>query len=72
MTIIKMLIVSVFFSVAAWADGTALFGRVANVAKNDVLNVRANPNHKATKVGDLPFSSSHPSSVGMHKVTVIK
>jgi len=36
------------------ARSIALFGKVAGVASDDVLNVRAQPNYKARKVGELP------------------
>ncbi len=64
----KMLILSIFFSVGVWADNTALFGFVINVSKNDVLNVRSEPSHKAKKVGALPFDAG----MGIDKCKTVK
>ena len=64
----KMLILSIFFSVGVWADNTALFGFVINVSKNDVLNVRSEPSHKAKKVGALPFDAG----MGIEKCKTVK
>jgi len=36
------------------AETLALFGKVTGVASEDILNVRAQPNYKAHKVGSLP------------------
>ncbi len=50
----KFVILSILCSVGIWADNTALFATVVNVAKNDTLNVRSEANYKAKKVGEIP------------------
>jgi len=64
----KIAILSILFSVGVWADSTALFGRVANIAQNDTLNVRYEPNYKAKKVGELPFDAG----MGIEKCKTVK
>ncbi|PTB83913.1 hypothetical protein C9926_00555 [Sulfurovum lithotrophicum] len=57
-----------FFSAGVWAEGTALFASVVKLAENDTLNVRAEANYKAKKVGEIP-SEWH---MGVEKCTQIK
>jgi len=64
----KIVILSVVFSVADWADSTALFGTVVNVAQNDTLNVRSEANYKAEKVGEIPLKWK----VGIEKCNRLK
>ena len=40
--------------VSAYAQNTALFGTITGVSSDNMLNVRAQPNYKARKLGALP------------------
>ena len=65
---IKIAILSILLSVGVWAESTALFGTVVNVAQNDTLNVRTEPNYKAKKVSELPPEAY----VGIEKCKKVK
>lgn len=51
----KTIILSILLLTGSWSDSAALFGKVIHVAENDTLNVRAEPNQKANKIGEIPF-----------------
>jgi len=64
----KIVLLLVLLPVFMFGESTALFATVKNVAKDDRLNVRAEANHKSTKVGELPPSYY----VGVEKCKKIK
>lgn len=49
-----------------------LFASAIDVEKGDVLNVRAKPSHKSTKVADIPSTYDFPFTFGVEKCTSVK
>lgn len=66
--IMKTVILCMMLSVGVWADSTPLFAQVANVSKNDTLNIRSQASYRSKKVGELPADAY----IGIEKCQNIK